>query len=135
ALAAALAQNIRFAGRDIRLFAHALGAHDGTDAYSPSQESFLAGRDTVETPVRRLTGVLAEAGITRIAALKIDVEGWEDRVLAPFLAEAPAALLPRALLIEHLARPLWQTDLVPLFRQAGYRTAFTNAHNTGYTRP
>jgi hypothetical protein len=38
--------------------------------------------------------LVADAGITRIDALKIDIEGAEDEALMPFLAEALAARLP-----------------------------------------
>jgi FkbM family methyltransferase len=43
-----------------------------------------------------------EAGVSHVDALKIDVEGFEDRVLTGFFADAPQALWPRAIVIEHL---------------------------------
>ncbi|MEM6972118.1 MAG: FkbM family methyltransferase [Pseudomonadota bacterium] len=130
-LASALRQNIAATGASARLFSYALGDRDGAEDYSPGQESFLAGRDTVEKPVRRLLPVLTRKGITQIGALKIDVEGYEDRVLMPFLAEAPAEMLPAAILIEHLAAPLWRDDVLDALLRVGYRTAFKNAHNSG----
>lgn len=42
-------------------------------------------------PLRRLVDILDATGITRIDALKIDVEGHEDRALAPFLSSAESA--------------------------------------------
>lgn len=51
-------------------------------------------------PLRQLADILAEAGISRIDALKIDVEGHEDRALAPFLHSAAAGLLPARIVIE-----------------------------------
>lgn len=74
----------------------------------------------VEVPARTLLGILGEEGIDHIDALKIDVEGAEDLILAPFLAEAPRDLLPRMLIIEH-ARDRWQTDCIALLEKAGYR--------------
>ena len=50
--------------------------------------------------------VLADTGIAAIDALKIDVEGAEDLVLAPFLRDAPQDLLPKLLLIED-TRGFW----------------------------
>ncbi|MEM9782375.1 MAG: FkbM family methyltransferase [Pseudomonadota bacterium] len=133
-LAAALRQNIAATGAPARLFSYALGDRDGAEDYSPGQESFVAGRDTVEKPVRRLLPILKRKSIARIGALKIDIEGYEDRALMPFLAEAPAALLPRAVLIEHLAAPLWHSDVIAALGEAGYRTAFKNATNSGLVR-
>jgi hypothetical protein len=46
-------------------------------------------------------------GESAVDALKIDVEGFEDRVLTGFFAEAPQALWPRAVVIEHLSRDEW----------------------------
>ena len=43
----------------------------------------------------------------RVDALKIDVEGYEDRVLTGFFKQAPQALWPRAVVIEHLSRNEW----------------------------
>ena len=54
-----------------------------------------------------------------IDALKIDVEGAEDIVLAPFLRDAPASLLPRLILIED-TRGMWSVDLFALLAARGY---------------
>ena len=66
-----------------------------------------------------LLAVLSEAGITAIDALKIDVEGAEDIVLAPFLRDAPQSLLPSLILIED-TRGFWGLDLFALLRGRGY---------------
>jgi hypothetical protein len=63
--------------------------------------------------------VLAEAGIVSIDALKIDVEGAEDIVLAPFLRDAPQSLLPHLILIED-TRDVWGVDLFALLAARGY---------------
>src|SRR6266550_1322330 len=54
-----------------------------------------------------------------IDALKIDVEGAEDIVLAPFLRDAPQTLLPRLILIED-TRGMWSVDLFALLAARGY---------------
>jgi len=51
-------------------------------------------------PMRPLLHILADAGVSRIAALKIDIEGHEDSALVPFFAAAPAGLLPGRIVIE-----------------------------------
>ena len=73
----------------------------------------------ISVPSRPLLALLTESGITSIDALKIDVEGAEDIVLAPFLRDAPAALLPRLILIED-TRGFWSTDVFALLAGRGY---------------
>jgi FkbM family methyltransferase len=77
------------------------------------------GGQRVSVPSKPLLVVLSEAGITAIDALKIDVEGAEDIVLAPFLRDAPVPLLPRLILIED-TRGFWNVDLFALLAACGY---------------
>ncbi len=75
--------------------------------------------ERISVPCKPLLTVLSEAAITAIDALKIDVEGAEDIVLAPFLRDAPPSLLPRLILIED-TRGFWGIDLFALLRDRGY---------------
>jgi FkbM family methyltransferase len=77
-----------------------------------------AGR-RISVPSKPLLSVLSEVGIMSIDALKIDVEGAEDVVLAPFLRDAPQTLLPRLILIED-TRGFWSVDLFALLQSHGY---------------
>ena len=79
------------------------------------------GADTpvVRVKCRPLLAVLAERGYQTIDALKIDVEGAEDVALAPFLHDAPDALLPRLVIIED-SHDGWRIDLFGLFSERGY---------------
>ena len=81
-----------------------------------------AGADVVRVPCRPLLSLLQQHGIEAIDALKIDVEGSEDKVLAPFFRDAPASLWPRLILIEDTSGE-WATDLFALFAQNGYRVS------------
>lgn len=76
---------------------------------------------SVSVPARTLLSLVAEEGLERIDALKIDIEGAEDIVLAPFLRDAPRSLLPELVLIEN-ARERWQTDCIGLLHSRGYET-------------
>jgi FkbM family methyltransferase len=83
----------------------ACGAGEGelrlrTDTVNLGASRIGVGGD-VAVRVRPLLAVVEEAGLERIDALKIDVEGYEDRVLLPFLAAAPRSLWPRRIVIEH----------------------------------
>lgn len=82
----------------------------------------------IGVPCQTLLSLVEQEGLQRIDAIKIDVEGAEDRILVPFFATAPHALWPRLLLIED-NRCLWTTDLPLMFQRNGYVTAAaTNAN-------
>lgn len=55
-----------------------------------------------------------------IYAMKIDIEGYEDRALEPFFAKAPPALHPTILVIEICHQKLWQTDITPILKKHNY---------------
>jgi FkbM family methyltransferase len=55
-------------------------------------------------PVRRLAGLLQEHAINTISLMKIDVEGYEDHVLPPYLAEVAPDRWPQSIIIEHVYR-------------------------------
>lgn len=99
---------------------------DGDDSGGTHLDKHTASRGAdgrvVMVPSKTLMAALADAGIADIDALKIDVEGAEDLVLAPFLRDAPQRLLPGLVLIED-TRGLWQTDVFALLERRGY-TAF-----------
>lgn len=85
----------------------------------------------IGVPVRvaPLAEVLQERTIERIDILKIDVEGFEDRALAPFLDDAEESLLPHHILIETVHRHLWQRDLMEMLSERGYRERFATKEN------
>lgn len=67
-----------------------------------------------------LLTILQEQGVTQIDALKIDIEGAEDRALLPFFNQAPTSLLPKLIIIEN-SEAQWGVDLPTLFKQKGYQ--------------
>jgi FkbM family methyltransferase len=82
----------------------------------------------VRVPCKPLLTVLRAEGVTQIDALKIDVEGMEDMVLAPFYRDAPEALWPRMILIED-SRHEWRTDLFAVFAEKGYSVSSRSKQN------
>jgi FkbM family methyltransferase len=77
---------------------------------------------------RPLLAVVAEAGLTGIDALKIDVEGAEDLVLVPFFRDAPPSLWPRLVVIEDSSAE-WSTDLFALLKARGYTVSSRSKQN------
>ena len=89
---------------------------------------------SVKVPVVPLLEVLNEAGIDRIDLLKIDIEGFEDRALSPFITSAADGLLPKHILIETAHSQLWQSDLFGHLRERGYELVFETAENQIYRK-
>lgn len=66
-----------------------------------------------------LTAILAKHNISKIDALKIDIEGAEDQALIPFFTAAPKTLFPKLLILENSSRQ-WKQDLPAALKAAGY---------------
>ncbi len=136
---ARLRANLAFAGLGARthIFAAAAGEADeilvlgGDGADAGSRALGLPGDDAApRVRVRSLLDMLHEAGVSRIAAMKIDIEGWEDRALAPFLDQAPDSLLPQRIVIEHAHRSRWRRDCLAALAARGYRSLGEAGMNT-----
>jgi FkbM family methyltransferase len=92
------------------------------------------GSGAFKVPSRRLQRILEDAGVTHVDALKIDVEGFEDRVLTGFFKQAPASLWPAAVVIEHLSRDEWLNDCIADMLARGYVATSKTRSNTLLTR-
>jgi FkbM family methyltransferase len=92
---------------------------DSGGTHIDKQDGRQSAGERIAVPSRPLIAVLAESGVETVDALKIDVEGAEDIVLAPFLHDAPQSLLPRLILIED-TRGFWSIDLFALLAGRGY---------------
>jgi FkbM family methyltransferase len=82
----------------------------------------------VEVTCRPLLAVVSDAGLTGIDALKIDVEGAEDKVLVPFFRDAPAALWPGLIVIEDSSAE-WASDLFALLASKSYGVSSRSRQN------
>jgi FkbM family methyltransferase len=89
-----------------------------------------ARSDAIRVPAMRLLRILQDHGVEKVDALKIDVEGYEDRVLIGFFRDAPQALWPRAVAIEHLERDNWADDCLADMVSRGYAEAGRTRSNT-----
>jgi FkbM family methyltransferase len=91
------------------------------------------GAEPVRVPGRTLLDLVLDEGFSRIDAVKLDVEGAEDIVLGPYLAEAPEGLLPSLLIMENGAEQ-WQVDLPRLLIRRGYRQIASTRLNLVFER-
>jgi FkbM family methyltransferase len=123
----------------VKLVAAAAGDGDGelmieTDGGNLGASHIATGATTAGTVIRvaslRLLRILSDAGVSRLDSLKIDVEGYEDRVLIGFFANAPQALWPRAVVIEHLSRNEWLSDCLDDMLARGYFAIGKTRSNT-----
>ncbi|MFK7745783.1 MAG: FkbM family methyltransferase [Roseobacter sp.] len=89
---------------------------------------------SIEIEVKPLLDILQENEVTQIDALKIDVEGHEDKALLPFLQVADDALLPRAILMEISHGDKWQGDMMQALADRGYRVKLKTRLNTLFDR-
>ena len=120
------------------LVAAAAGPSDGelmieTDGDNLGASHIVSGEragNAIRVPSLRLERILGDASVGHVDALKIDVEGFEDRVLTGFFREAPQRLWPRAVVIEHLSRSEWHDDCIADMRARGYVETGKTRSNT-----
>ncbi len=143
--AAKLTFNIQANGLpDVQLAEVAIGAREGTLSLwsEPTNCGFATLVEDLTTgewagdwsprqvAVRPLADVIAEKGLTRIDVLKVDVEGFEDRVVLPFLRSSDESLWPLVIMLETNCRPHWVEDCTSLLEDLGYSTAGSTKDNT-----
>lgn len=87
-----------------------------------------AGKLTV--PVKPLLPYLEDADSFDVCLLKIDVEGYEDAVLMPWLAAADGKNMPDGILMETAHTNQWGGDLLGAIERAGYVREFEEEGNT-----
>ena len=111
----------------------AVGDADG-EAFLSIEES--EGLSTLLTgagqpvAVRRLAALLDDHRIVPISVIKIDVEGYEDRVLTPYLSAVPESRWPQTIIIEHVHAILWRVDCIAFCVERGYRVDGKTNNNT-----
>jgi FkbM family methyltransferase len=127
------------ASGNVALIAAAAGDIDGELMIETDRENYGASHvypdararnDAIRVPAMRLLRILQDRNVAHVDSLKIDVEGYEDRVLIGFFRDAPAALWPAAIAIEHLSRDDWAEDCLADMLMRGYVETGRTRSNT-----
>jgi FkbM family methyltransferase len=127
------------ASSNVVLIPAAAGDADGELMIETDHENYGASHvyphasarsDAIRVPAMRLLRILQDHDVGQVDSLKIDVEGYEDRVLIGFFRDAPAALWPRAIAIEHLSRDDWADDCLADMLARGYAETGRTRSNT-----
>ena len=74
----------------------------------------------IDVKIRPLIDLLTSNAVRRIDALKIDVEGAEDKVLKPFFEMAHMSFYPGMLIIEDSSKASWEWDVIDWMLSNGY---------------
>ena len=117
-----------------RVFDCVVGSQSGTAMLKLDERNLGRSRvsDTgsLQVEMKTLLDIVRCAGLCHIDAIKVDVEGFEDRVLEPFLQGAVDALLPRVIVAECSWSGSWEDDWLARARERGYREVKrTRNHN------
>lgn len=90
--------------------------------------------NTITIRTSPLAEILASQEIEEVTALKIDIEGAEDRALVPFFQSVPRNKWPKCVVIEDCHRCRWKTDIIDLLLGEGYRMSMRTHMNVILTR-
>lgn len=112
----------------------ALGDADGTARLTIPEgnygEAHLSeGESGIEVKVRTLMSVIESHRLKGIDLLKIDVEGFEDKIMRLFFETTDERLWPKAIIIEHVSRGDWQWDPIKFALENGYKEEFKTRNN------
>ena len=90
--------------------------------------------DKIKIKIIPLSELLKKEDITRVDVLKIDVEGFEDRVLFPYFRTLDKNLYPRLILMEDSSQKNWEQNIFEWLLANGYRVLTRTRGNTLITR-
>ena len=120
--------------RSIDILDCAVGDHAGRAWLEIDERNLghsqIADAGNLEVKVVPLLEIAKEYELRHINALKVDVEGYEDRVIAPFIRDAPELLLPKMIIAEYSWSDEWVSDWLTGAVAKGYREIMrTSDHN------
>lgn len=88
---------------------------------------------SIKVATRTMTDIIDEFGLGHIDLIKVDVEGFEDRVLASYLRGGSGRNVDR-IYVEVAHNELWVTDLFGLLHSSGFKQEATFGENILFKR-
>ena len=88
----------------------------------------------INIQVINLYDFVIEKKIKNIDAIKIDVEGYEDKALEGFIKKSKQDELPKLIIIEHSNASKWKIDLFNLFKSRDYKILVKTRGNTIFAK-
>ena len=92
-------------------------------------------KNNLSVKCTRLIDIINQEKIKFITNLKIDIEGFEDRVLISFLSKCKKKLFPINIILEHSMKEYWNKDLIQFLLTKGYKQVFKNNSNIIFSFP
>ena len=83
----------------------------------------------ISVKCRKLIDIVNEEKLKYITNLKIDVEGYEDKVLITFLNNCKKKLVPKNIILEHSEKNVWKNNLIQFLFKFGYKEIYKNKSN------
>ena len=96
--------------------------------YGPANNRVIDSFETnsIKIKIKTLLEIIEVNKISHITNLKIDIEGYEDKVLLPFFKDASKELYPKNIIIEHSMNGMW---IVHYLTSIGYKIFYINRAN------
>ena len=90
--------------------------------------------ETIQSDIKinTLENIVKENKLKSIYGLKIDIEGHEDKALAPFLLNTTESLLPKKIVIEKLAKNADYPECSLAFEKLNYKLISRSKNNSFY---
>ena len=86
-------------------------------------------KKNISVKCKTLINIIKNEKIKHITNLKIDIEGFEDKVLITFLKKCKKTLIPKNIILEHSLNKEWKIDLIKFLLKFGYKEIFKNKSN------
>ena len=86
-------------------------------------------KNSIRIECKKLIEIVREEKLNFISNLKIDVEGYEDRILINYFNNCKKNLYPKNIILEHSCKNLWKEDLLKFLYKIGYVQIFKNKSN------
>ena len=83
----------------------------------------------INVEVYSLLEILETKDIKVIDALKLDVEGFEDKIMKTFFKKSNQKLYPKIVIVEDSGQNLWKWDMISWMCQHGYKSVNRSKSN------